>query len=461
MQITCYTNFTKKPNSTKQPTGGTVVTCTLKDPTSIIKPVFKLAGNTLTYNYIKWGSRYYFVDDVVIDYNNYTEYHCSIDVMASWKTEIGSSSEYVIRAAADNNPLLTDMLYPVKVPLTHNTVELTSFHSTINSGGFYCVGIIGAGYDSNGITYYAMGSAGFESLLDYMFSTNWMDINNPDIGIETQKELTNPSRYIASCTWYPFALPTGLGTSEEVIFGYWASGIYATRLTGRQIIMSDDNINLPQHPMVSTKGAYVNAAPFTTHTLYLYNWGTFNIPSNDLVLSQRIELAAYIDIWSGSGTLLIRKYNSASDRPVLHQAVIQVGVSVPMASVTLGFMGNALVNSGRAWQWEGGNVGGALGSILGAIGAVGSAIGANNAKVDVIGQQANACAYNITPKIVTSFAHPVNDDNTQHGKPLCDTRQISTLSGFIKCEGAEVEIAGTQQERDAIIGFMNDGFYYE
>ena len=74
MQITCY-NFAKEPNSTKQPTGGRNITCTLKDDCSIMHPVFLLNGWQMTDNYVKWGSRYYWIEDIVIKTKDYAEYH--------------------------------------------------------------------------------------------------------------------------------------------------------------------------------------------------------------------------------------------------------------------------------------------------------------------------------------------------------------------------------------------------
>jgi hypothetical protein len=88
--ITTY-SFSKKQNSTKVPTSSGTVhnTVLLKDPTSLIRPVFKLQGFNRTDNYVQWDSRYYFIDDIVQLTNDIAEYHCSVDALASWKTGIG------------------------------------------------------------------------------------------------------------------------------------------------------------------------------------------------------------------------------------------------------------------------------------------------------------------------------------------------------------------------------------
>ena len=49
----------------------------------------------------------------------------------------------------------------------------------------------------------------------------------------------------------------------------------------------------------------------------------------------------------------------------------------------------------------------------------------------------------------------------QRGRPLCQTLQLSSLSGYIQCEGASVSGSMTDHERDEINAFLNSGFYYE
>ena len=69
LTVTFYSNFTKKENSTKQPTGtGTDLTCVLKSPTSVTAPKIEVtltSGDPVsyTYAYIPTFHRYYFVSD--------------------------------------------------------------------------------------------------------------------------------------------------------------------------------------------------------------------------------------------------------------------------------------------------------------------------------------------------------------------------------------------------------------
>ena len=119
MQVTFYSSFSKKINSTKVPSGtgteaGTTKTVVLKNPTSVLSPVFILTGYDLSYNFVKWGSRYYFVNDIIIVHNDVAEYHCSTDVLATYKTVIGASTQYVTRAASAAVSAINDAIYPTK-----------------------------------------------------------------------------------------------------------------------------------------------------------------------------------------------------------------------------------------------------------------------------------------------------------------------------------------------------------
>ena len=65
MNINVWSNFTKRRNSTAQPTGGTQKTVYLKEQTSIEHPSFILAEPLANYNYVQAFGNYYFVTDVI------------------------------------------------------------------------------------------------------------------------------------------------------------------------------------------------------------------------------------------------------------------------------------------------------------------------------------------------------------------------------------------------------------
>ena len=102
MNVRLYT-YDKKVNSTAHPStsGGSGYSCTLKDPSSLLNPVILLKISNPTsknYAYIEEFGRFYWIRDWVSDHNMW-EAHLQVDSLASWKSQIIASSQYVDRAA--------------------------------------------------------------------------------------------------------------------------------------------------------------------------------------------------------------------------------------------------------------------------------------------------------------------------------------------------------------------------
>jgi hypothetical protein len=78
-----------------------------------------------------------------------------------------------------------------------------------------------------------------------------------------------------------------------------------------------------------------------------------------------------------------------------------------------------------------------------------------------IGSAGGLGALNGAPALQYQFKNIVEEDYVHLGHPLCCSRVINTLSGYIKVANAYINLAGTQTERDAIINHMEGGFFYE
>ena len=108
MNITLY-NFNKRTNSLKRPgTQGVIKTVTLKQEVSLFHPIFILKEYVESYNYIKWGSRYYYINDIRYIRTNYIELSCDIDVLASYRTQILNSSQFVLYSTSTFNKWIVD-----------------------------------------------------------------------------------------------------------------------------------------------------------------------------------------------------------------------------------------------------------------------------------------------------------------------------------------------------------------
>ena len=452
MQITAYSGFAKKPNSTKQPNGGTVINVALKNPTSVLDPVFLLEGNNTSYNYFQWGSRYYFVRDIVILNNNLTEYHCETDVLATWKSVIGSSSQYVTRSASAYNTSIIDMKYPARADSVVQTTQITGLSGMYGQAGTYVLGIVGNCGSSGSVLYYAMTEATFSSLLDYLFDANgvWLDSSEQDLALATQKQLVNPFQYIVSCIWLPFDV--NAGSLEIVRFGWWTTNIAARLLSAsdREYILSA-TATMPDHPQKSSNGNYMNTAPFTRRTAHVFTFGAIPLDCSVFTVLASPVFLVNVDLFTGAGKLQI--FDSSGDAAIAVRYA-QVGVQLQMAQTTQSPMKADLsIASGFVSTFKG--------NVLGIASGVDTAIDYMMPQLSVSGATGTAVDYFSVPKIVSEFKYQTPTDYAQHGRPCCDVKTISSLSGFIQTEGADLDFAGTLQEKDQILSYMDGGFFYE
>ncbi len=444
--ITAYSGFSKKHNSTKQPTTGTDISVVLKENTSILHPTFIVKNFSFAHNYIKWGSRYYYIDDIVSISNNMAEYHCSSDVLATFKTVIGSSSQYVLRSASTYNPYIQDTKYPALSEAVLQNVFLSDLAYTSPTGtGSFVLGIVSGDSSGNAVTYYSMGTTSFTSLMNKLFDDTYL--NAADITVELQKELVNPMQYIVSCYWYPFQLN---GDMESIKFGWWDSGVLAGRLyESDRIYSSDQTFSLPAHPQSAARGLYLCDSPYTRYTLNCYSFGSIPIDPAPFVGRYSGAIEIDVDIFTGVAQLYI-----ATQSTRILQATSQIGVPIQINQNTANVIGGALSALGGA-------VGLAYKNVVGFAQGIASAIESAFPQVQTAGANGSKVAFMLTPNISAEFRLIADEDLAQIGRPLCQTKVINTLSGFLVCEDADLDTSASPAEKNEIIGYMNSGFYYE
>lgn len=105
VNMTFYSGFSKRDNSTKQPSGGTDYTVVFKEEFSIIGGTVKLQVNFDTaknYTAAKYGSNFYKVVDIISTTNNIVEITLSLDVLATYKSSIASYTGLIERAPVDS-----------------------------------------------------------------------------------------------------------------------------------------------------------------------------------------------------------------------------------------------------------------------------------------------------------------------------------------------------------------------
>ena len=209
-------SFAKEADSTAipKPANGVTYACELKDVCSILSPslVFHMVDGwtpaQINYIHIPIWSRYYFASWTWQDGLWIAD--CAVDVLASWRTEIGNSTQYVLRSASEYDEFVPDGFYSVKAGITMDRT-VASFPWTSNRiDGTYVLGVINGDDNARGGTSYYVLTQSYMAVLRYalFINTDYLQIPSSEISSELAKTLFNPFQYIVSCKWFPFVGPT-------------------------------------------------------------------------------------------------------------------------------------------------------------------------------------------------------------------------------------------------------------
>lgn len=441
----------KKNNSTAIPTMRDTAECTFKNGCSMLSPTLLLNIRTDTfpdYTFFKVNNRIYKVTDIRSVRNDLFEIDGVVDVLATYKTEIGASTQYVVRAASESDGGVIDLKYPAK-----NTVEFDSKNFTgelvtkINKIGCYVLGIK-TDASSSGLAFYLLDSTNMAALVNYMYAGLWC--NASDISIELQKMLCDPMDYISCCYWYPFT-PNNFAMNDTVKFGFFQSNASGHIISNSERIQPIfDTLTIDPHPQAATRGKYLNGAPYTRATASIYGFGRIPLDANKLIDSQTIGAYIRVDLFTGLAELTL-----ASGGGDLAKVNTMFGVPIQLSQVTQDLIKpivSALDASAAISRYDG----------IGAIKGIGNAIISGlSPQVQTTGSIGSPIAFEENPHIFSEWYTIVDEYNTDIGRPLCKPKVISTLSGYIECENAEIELSATKNEIQEVMSYLNNGFFYE
>ena len=487
--ITLY-SFTKRENSTKRPaSGGTDYACTLIDNTSLMEPTFKLTlpANPVgkNYAYVAEFNRYYFITDIS-SYQNFWYITCTCDVLATYKTEIGSQSHYVLRSASQYDGDISDEIYPTT---TVQDVYIDYVDSGYDDpldylGGIcYVLGIVGNTDETvsqfGSILYYVMNRYTMKLFLKYLMDNvatpndNWAEIDSTEYSEGVVKALINPIQYIKSCICMPFdpTDSTKFGNNVGYIkFGYYTwtvpsgSSICCKMLTSTTVVKQKETtyISLRSHPQAATRGLYLNCQPYSKYTLHFGPWGDIDLDPLLLRGNNKIKIETLYDLSCGNARLLVT--GNVVTTKILFNGCAKIGVDVNLSQVYKDALGYESALTNQIFTQMGAAMRGDIPAILGA----GTAGVQNMTRLDYptvkgIGNGGSYMAYydDHNLYVLSRFNHIVDENLAEIGRPLCQTKVINTLSGYILCDKADAQITGTQAEAQKINEYMNSGFFYE
>lgn len=465
---------TKKPNSTALPAGaGTSVSFVLKGACSVQAPVLLMKNRpAANYIYIPDFGRYYWIRDISYELGEWSV-SCVCDVLATYKTEIGSSSQYVVRSASDQDPYLIDNLYPTRTAPEVSEKTINTFFTGI---GTYILGVVGQSSTSagkaKGLTYYAMDSSQMEDFAEWASAWSTADSFGQAFGnvinqtVDTfAGQLLHIYDYIKTAFWLPVPLddivgPIATRNDGPIMLGGYAtpSSVKAYKIVSFNVIKDATpvvGVYIPGHPQESDPGVgpWINGAPYSSHYLDVPFIGEIPLDADVFQPGDAVVLTADISIIDGSAEMCLHRERDGS-RIIINRIQTQLGVPIPIAVVR----GDV---AGAAGSIVGGIASALTGNFLGAAASVGNAISQAIPQPKTMGGLSGYHWGNLSAHLVSTHWIIVDPDVAQHGTPLCAVRQLSNLSGYTLCENAEISTSGTQAENEEIMSYLNGGFYYE
>ena len=558
----------KRLNSTKivtQVAGDFGLTVEIKDVTNLFTPTLIISADRFTdglghiknpmkyvYCHISDFDRYYFIRSWSWILGRW-ECALEVDVLATFKTEIGNSSMYVLRSASQCDPDIVDTKYPVKAIGADTSYQGKTYGSVYNvwntniygndvTAGFFRVSIVNNDSSAIGaVSHYAISGSVMAELMNKLYSSpSWANITDANISTDLQKMLLNPMQYITSVIW----IPTGFNTTGQtpihtIPYGWWSitlTGNVYRITTGTMAKSVTESIPVTHHPQYDSKKHWLQLSPYTMAAMYFTPFGFIPIDTSKIYDATHIDLEVRVDIITGKGTLILSSHKTAGGTTTyggtFYTTTAEVGVPMTIAqmavdmsalgqaSTWVGAAGIALATGGlqdslkdlkngliegvkdifgqknlsntvmsglnkartAAGAYQQGGVAAELmaglerglatipadkeTSLLDSLkqiaGDIGSAALACAGVCSSSGSSGGFAALSEMLYIQWYFQKIVDQDPTHYGYPLCKTVQINTLSGFVLCQNADdLVVSCTPAERQALLAFMEAGFYYE
>lgn len=452
LTLTLY-SFSKRRNSTKQPTGGTNFDVVLKQPTSMNHPVFQLEVDDPTgFNYAKFNGRYYWIDDIISDRNNVWSIQCSIDPLATCKASILAMQAYVEYAKDGNSDIVDNRLAAEYSPIVRSNTQ--SFSMLSQWGQFY-VATVGLGTTGTyGVTY-----SGMFTLLDDVanWAQNTIDGTTVESALTSYFEQSVGSESAADCVKAAYWLPIDPGDSLETPGGKIYLGQFETSSVGRIVKHSRQNVSetigviIPHNFM-----DWRRQEPYSTYYLYLPMYGVIEIPAIIAARNDSLSVTLTVNQYSGDYTYKIK---GATD-PTTAEIVVGGCCYSPVLIGSSNIGGGIFNATGQAAAGLMGTAGSAVAGFLGAFDTIG------NFKSLPISAGATGGSSNLGSDLTCfSMCYPTSEDPgdsaATHGIPLCKTVTMSTLSGYVKCRDFSLQASEDSDIIDSVNELMNTGAFIE
>ena len=445
---TAYTyTFSKRHNSTKRPTdSGTAVTVTLKGGCDLLAPIFLLEySGTPSFNYMAFGTRYYFVTGIKSVRNNLWEVSAEVDALATWHTDISAMSPYVLYYSHTNTEIADRRLTPKTTQTTHSNTASFGF---LGKNHCFILTVIGEDQTASfAVTpsqirdLYGSDTNGY--IDRYEASLNDLLVNHPISGATVEDVLIDMGRFfcdylktaagaftyagtvsdnIKSCIILPVQAGAIGGTpGVNIKVGAINTGVDAFRISDRYITDSA-TVNIPWQA-----SDWRRLDPYHEIYLYIPAIGLIALSPSDLVGETSLTVKMTMDTLSGDAIFEVK---SATKCVYYCNTNLATGYALGSSQTNpAGAMNSILALAGAAM----GNPAAALGGALGV---------ANSMKPTptCIGSNSGGAILGIGADEITCYTvfHDTNVSpssiSAEKGTPYNGVLSLSGVSGYVLCK---------------------------
>ena len=484
MATVSFGSFSKRRNSTKQPaTLSDQRTVTLKESCSQDRPVFICTGNNFNYNYCMWDSKYYFIDEIVSLKNNLIEIHCVMDPLATYKSYIIASTQFVSYSSQLGSSWLVDTRIPVLKKGNGKKVQVINPY--FSRSGTYILSVNG----ENGCELYQLSLSDIKQLLSNESQwqsdaeTAFLD-NLVAPGGDIVQAVENAYKVIAragafgnayseapscirSCIWVPFSSSAfTVIANREIYLGQFPTSVWANAISAAP---TTDSFT------VSIPWEYNDWRRCVCEDLYMYLplVGLVSIVADNIANNSSITIDYSLSPTDGcvayelsSGNQIIGSYGGscsanfpigisqqASSGEIINsilaggENIVSAAIHSTISPVSMGAVPVAAMYEGAVAAYNTVNVANSRHNVT--IGGVGGGVGA--------GLDLQITLFDVVHDTVVA---PSAMQATM-GLPTMKPMSLSSLTGYCQCSNAHVDAPATAGELDAIDAYLNSGFFIE
>lgn len=451
----------KRKNSLEIPSGGSSHEATLKGGSSIISPTLMIKTNSDDYNMVYMNGRYYWISDWQWVRDDLAQLRCTVDPLASWRSEILQTSAYVLYSSSDYDHMIPDNRI-----MTRNTVSSNNWIGdnilVFNSEGSYIVGVIGKPNRPS-----VSGMTTVYSLTARQCSDLAVAFSEDDAIKQLINEYGAAWDALIFSRWIPVAVEPG--ATSPISIANVNTGIQGKQIEQRYV-STTFQIKIPW--------AYRDfrmVEPYCNASIYLPFVGVVDVSLSELQDQEYIHVDCAVDKYTGDIIYKIgasrRQYavysgSCAVEIPINSyqrdwKGVVQGGVSTLMEIGKAALQGAQAAGAAMAGMPASGpSMDGVVGNFMNTLNSYFTFNTGNK------GGFSGGCATYLGYKpMMTVFAHetsiPPSEMRALYGRPCGAVKQMSSLSGFVQT--AEFKVAGTMTdvEKGLIENFMRGGVYIE